>query len=67
MTPVPFRRLLRLPEVQQIVPLSRSAIYQMIAAGVFPKPIKIGSRASAWIEHDVQEWIGSRASEQRAA
>lgn len=50
----------RLPQVRARCGLSRSEIYRRIAAGDFPKPIKLGERASAWAEHEVTAWIASR-------
>ena len=48
---------LKLPEVQQITGLSRSGIYQKVQDGIFPPPIKIGERATAWIEKEVRQWM----------
>jgi prophage regulatory protein len=53
-------RLLRLADVRQRVPYSRSTIYQKISRGEFPKPIGIGERAVAWLESDIDAWIASR-------
>lgn len=50
----------RLPQVRTRTGLSRSEIYRRIAAGDFPKPIKLGPRASAWPEHEVTAWIAAR-------
>ena len=50
----------RLPQVRARTGLSRSEIYRRIAAGDFPKPIRIGERASAWVGHEVSDWIASR-------
>lgn len=52
--------LQRLPDVKARCGLSRSEIYRRIAAGDFPKPIKLGERASAWAEHEVTAWIAAR-------
>ncbi|USE81132.1 AlpA family phage regulatory protein [Cupriavidus gilardii] len=49
-------RILRLPEVQQRIGLSRSSIYARIQEGSFPRPIKLG-HASGWIETEVHAWI----------
>ena len=54
---------LRLPEVLRRTGLNRSACYELIAAGRFPKPIKIGSRAVAWVEHEVESWAKERMAE----
>ena len=58
-------RLIRRPEVEAITGLGRSSIYAMIADGNFPKSVKIGDRAVAWPESDIQEWVANRIDESR--
>lgn len=53
-------RMLRRKEVEQITGRSRSAIYEGMAAGTFPKPVKIGARAVAWPESLIRSWIAER-------
>jgi prophage regulatory protein len=53
-------RMLRRKEVEQITARSRSAIYEGMAAGTFPKPVKIGARAVAWPESVIRNWIAER-------
>jgi len=53
-------RMLRRKEVEQITGRSRSAIYEGMAAGTFPKPVKIGARAVAWPESVIRNWIAER-------
>jgi len=55
-----INRMLRRKEVEAITGRSRSAIYEGIAAGTFPKPVKIGSRAVAWPESVIRYWIAER-------
>lgn len=50
-------KILRLPDVERIVGLSRSTIYSMIAESTFPKPIKLGKRAVGWPDHIIFDWI----------
>jgi len=50
----------RLSEVKSITGLSRSTIYRMASEGVFPRPIKLGIRASGWLGSEVQNWIDGR-------
>jgi len=50
----------RLPHVKHRTGLSRSAIYRSVAIGTFPAPVKLGERASAWIESEVSAWIAAR-------
>ena len=45
---VAIDRLLRRPEVEALTGLARATIYQKMAAGHFPRPVKIGIRAVAW-------------------
>lgn len=53
-------RMLRRKEVEAITGRSRSAIYEGMAAGTFPKPVKIGARAVAWPESVIRNWIAER-------
>lgn len=57
----------RLPQVRARTGLSRSEIYRKVALGDFPKPIKLGERASAWPEHEVSAWIASRIAARDSA
>lgn len=54
-------RLHRLPAVIDRVGLARATIYGKIAAGEFPTAVKLGERAVAWRESDIDAWIDSRA------
>lgn len=49
--------LLRLPAVQAIIPVSRSTWYAGIKEGIYPAPIKISARASAWRLADIQNLV----------
>ena len=53
-------RLIRLPEVQRLTGLRRSAIYAQMQKGVFPRSIKAGPRAATWSEAAIQAWISDR-------
>lgn len=43
-------RVLRFPEVKTRVGLCRSHIHNLVSQGKFPAPIKLGARASGWLE-----------------
>jgi prophage regulatory protein len=60
-------QLLRLPETLKKTGLTRSALYAAIAAGSFPKPVKLGQRAVAWPADELDGWIGERIAEREAA
>lgn len=52
--------MLRLPELQQHVPLSRSTIYRLVSSGDFPRPKQLGPRCIAWRWGEVVEWLRTR-------
>ncbi|MCB1959628.1 MAG: AlpA family transcriptional regulator [Rhodocyclaceae bacterium] len=60
----PTRRMLRLPEVIGRVGLKRSSVYAGVRKGTFPKPHKIGPRASAWDSEDIDRWQAERIAGQ---
>jgi prophage regulatory protein len=63
-------RFIRLNEVMSRTGYGRSSIYRKMEDGSFPKSLKLGgppkdpnefdSRAIAWIEVEVDQWIESR-------
>ena len=40
-TPATLQRFLRFPEVKRIIPLSTGSIYDKIANGEFPRPVRL--------------------------
>ncbi len=50
------RTILRLPTLVEKVGKSASTIYEEIASGTFPKPIKIGRQSVGWLEDEVEAW-----------
>src|SRR5689334_12581733 len=50
-------RLIKLPDVERLTGLRRSAIYERIQRGSFPRSVKVGKRSSTWSEAAVQAWI----------
>ena len=69
----PKPRLIRLPEVLSRTGYGRTSIYRKMEEGTFPKCLKLGgpikdstkfdSRAIAWIEDEVDQWVESRIEE----
>ena len=69
----PQKRLIRLPEVLSRTGYGRTTIYRKMEDGSFPRSVKLGgppidpnvfdSRAIAWIEDEVEQWIESRIEE----
>ena len=42
------------------IALSRATLDRMVAAGTFPKPIRITERRLVYIEADVEAWIAGK-------
>jgi len=69
----PKIRLIRLNEVLSRTGYGRTSIYRKMGEGTFPKNLKLGapikdptqfdSRAIAWIEEEVDQWLESRIEE----
>ena len=52
--------LLRLPMVLRMTGLGRSTVYRLIAKNEFPGPVRLGARAVAWRQADLDVWIEAR-------
>ena len=51
---------MRLADVQLRFGISRSTIYRLMQDGVFPRPIKFGSRLVRWRYCEVAAWMDSK-------
>ena len=58
-------QILRRRQVEGQTGLSRSAIYEGVSQGTFPRPIHIGTRAVGWLADEVDAWIAARIAESR--
>ena len=56
--------LLAFEPLSHYVSFGRSRIYQLIAAGEFPQPIKVG-KSSRWVKAEIDAWISKQATSQR--
>jgi prophage regulatory protein len=48
------------------IPYSHVWIRELIAAGKFPRPIKIGANRVAFVESEIDDWLRARAAEREA-
>lgn len=55
--------LWRMPRVEAATGLKQSYLYELVSEGRFPRPVKLGPRASAWVSTEVQAWIAQRIAE----
>ena len=58
-------RVLRMRDVSALTSLSNARLYELIAAGQFPKPFKLisGGRACGWMSDTIYRWLEHRAQE----
>lgn len=61
-SPLTANRLLRRPEVEDLVGLKTSALYANMKAGLFPRPVKIGKRGVAWRSADIAAFLQNGAA-----
>ncbi|HGQ7475716.1 TPA: helix-turn-helix transcriptional regulator [Pseudomonas aeruginosa] len=59
-SPLPFRRTIRRQELQQIIPLSETTIYEMERRGEFPRRFNLTPRCVVWDLTEVEAWIEER-------
>ncbi len=60
-------QILRKPAVSAVTGLSISSLDRMVAAGQFPRPIRLSQRTVGWPAGDVQAWIADRAAQRDTA
>ena len=53
-------QLLRVAAVLDIVGVSRSALYEWMNEGRFPRPITIGPKTVRWRPEDIEAWLEER-------
>tara|TARA_Y100001973_G_scaffold94505_1_gene146612 strand:+ start:650 stop:838 length:189 start_codon:yes stop_codon:yes gene_type:complete len=49
--------LLKLNQVLQLIPVSRSTWLRGIDDGIYPKPVKISPRLNVWRKEDIEHFI----------
>lgn len=55
-----IRRTIRSNQLQQIVPLSRTTIYELERKGDFPKRFNLTARCIVWDYDEVLQWLEAR-------
>ena len=51
--------LMRLSQILQVLPISKSTWWAGVKSGRFPKPVKLGPRTTAWRTDDIHTLIQS--------
>ena len=53
----PLKGFLRLPQVLELIPVSRSRWYLGVKTGEFPSPVRLSANISAWRASDIEMLI----------
>ena len=56
----PTNSFLRLRQVTTKTKLGRTTTLEQVKAGLWPPPIKLGARAVAWVEREIDEVLAAR-------
>lgn len=54
---LPETGFIRLPAVLSVIPIAKSSFYAGIKKGIYPAPIKLSERTSAWKVEDIRNLI----------
>jgi prophage regulatory protein len=52
------------PPITPLIPVSKSSWWAGIKSGIYPQPIKLGARSTAWRVEDIRELITKLGGEQ---
>ena len=60
------QRTLRIRHVAEKTSLAISSIWRLVQQGQFPSPVKLSPGCTAWLEHEVDEWLDAKAAERES-
>lgn len=55
---------LRLPEVLELFPVSKSTWWQGVKDGIYPQPVKLSARTTAWRKEDILNLMEGLSNDQ---
>ncbi|KAA0261774.1 MULTISPECIES: AlpA family transcriptional regulator [Hafnia] len=60
---IPITGFIRQKNLMQCLPFSSATLWRRVAAGTFPKPLKISPKITAWRAEEVRQWINDQGSQ----
>lgn len=54
------KAILRFPEVKKRTGVSRSTVWRLERAGLFPQRVRIGMRGVGWYESEIDKFLADR-------
>ena len=55
-------RIIRKPELLNMLGLSDPTVYRMEKAGSFPKRLQLGGNSVGWLASEIEGWFAARAA-----
>ncbi len=59
---LPETGFIRLTNILQIIPVGKTTWWAGVKSGLFPKPVKLSTRTTAWRVEDIRALIEAKAS-----
>lgn len=59
------QRIIRKPELLQMIGLSDPTVWRMEKKGNFPKRLRLGGNSCGWLESEINGWLADRAAARR--
>lgn len=59
---LPKGGFVRLKQIQQLLPIAKSTIYDMVERGDFPRPFRPSARVSMWRADEVRAWMDAQGT-----
>jgi prophage regulatory protein len=57
------QRIIRKPELLNMIGLSDPTVWRMEKDGHFPKRLRLGGNSCGWLATEVNKWLADRAAE----
>ena len=54
---LPQEGFVRLPAILKLIPVGESTWWAKVGKGIYPKPIKLGPRTTAWRVEDIRQLL----------
>ena len=60
-------QFLRMPQVCQLIGWKRAMVYKAVAAGNFPRMVRLSPKSSAWRASEIAAWQAAKIAQRDAA
>lgn len=60
---IPETGFMRFKQVQQVFPIGRTTLWDLVGRGLFPEPIRMSSRLVVWRAEEVRAWIAAQGQQ----